>query len=411
MARRRNTPPAAPDPNTIHPSDPAAAAGAFVAAASAPQRSDDEEWDGVVAEGGDVFDLVDARYADWKWYVYRQKAKAEMLAEPGSAPRVLVTKVLGPLDSMQIQEEHGGGVFEFWGFFDGKLRRRVTAEIAGPRKNYMAPPVVVTTTPPPVAPAPAPFPDPYGRRMDRLENLLEQLLTRPAPAPPPPQGLGFEQAIQLFTMMQQSVAPPGGNIRELVEVFKLGAEVRNDIEPGAAKSTGEMVLDRLVPVAERLATVIMSRTQPPTVRRPAPPPPGPSGHPAVTTSSAQVVDETPAATAAPPASDEDVEAQSRIIVLVGAVVRAIQEKRDPEDFAVTVDEILSPDEVALLEHPSTTVDALLAQMNAVTGGRHTTLGAIVDNRFVPSQDARAFVEAVLVELRRPDDDVSTASPA
>lgn len=382
MTRRRATSPDASDANIVAPSAEAVAAAAAATAALAG--------DGLSAEAGDVYELADSRYTDWKWWVYRNKTKEELALNPGASPRVLMGKVLGPLDVIAIQEQYGGGVFEFWGFFDGELRKRPTIEIDGPRKTHNVPPVVTTTTP---SPATSSAPAVDNTRMDRLERMLERVLEqRPAPVAAAPKGLTFEDALRLFEMMNAKAAPPGAMFGEMVSVFKLGAELRGSVEPGDPKSTGEMILEKAMPLFEKIATVVASRvaTAPPPRRRApdTPPASAPGGPTPGSVSSAEVVEDAP----------EDAEAsdaRARIVTLVGSLARAIAEKSDPEDFALTVDSILTPAEVVLLEDPSTTVDNLLAQMNLATGGRHVILS---------TDAARTFVEAVLLELRRVDDD-------
>lgn len=383
MARRRAAP----------ADDSANTAAALVSPAAELEAIELED-----AEAGDLYDLADPQYSEWKWWVYRIKSRPEMAADPGGAQRVVVTKVMGPLDVIAVQEQYGGGVFEFWGFVGApqRLRRKIRLELHGDRKSLYGSPVVTTTTP---APAPAATPvapsSASDARMDRLEKMLERVLERPVAAAP--RGMTGDDVLRIMQVMRDATpapAPASTGMHELVEVFKMGAEIRESVEP-KERGTLEIILEKLVPTLERVGTVLASRAGATPVRRaPAPPPGGPT--PGAVPSSAEVVTE-------PEPTAEEHESIARMVTLVGSLARAIAEGREPADFCDTVEDILTPAELLLLADPSTTTPTLLASMNALTQERHKAV--------LSTDAARVFVDAVLLELRATEDDDSAAPAA
>src|SRR3990172_1751862 len=97
---------------------------------------EDERENSVRDAIGDISDMGDRRFREWKWYVYRLRTPVEKSADPRAGDMELMTVFGGPVDVLQIQREFGGGLFEFRGFM-GRMKIRQRATLGGPRKNWI----------------------------------------------------------------------------------------------------------------------------------------------------------------------------------------------------------------------------------------------------------------------------------
>jgi hypothetical protein len=347
---------------------------------SEPPNEPPDELDDI-GEVGDIVELSDTRYREWVWWVYRMRSQAELQKEPRARQRVVVTKVVGPLDVLDIQTRFGGGVYEFRGFLGGQLQLRRVFEIEG-RQGVPAPP-------PPAPPPPAPHPA-LGELTAALTQLREQFARIEAKvAAPTQQGFTISDTLKLIAELRAASGGGGESskalVKEMFDAVKMGMELRGEVQ-GGERSTAELLIEKLAPSVERIATAVLTRRQPP------PPPPRRTA-PA---SQAEVVETTPAPQAAPAATEPGGE-NFRIMAAVDAFARAIANEDEPGDFADSLDHILNPAEMAWLAGKST--DELLAELAPVTV-RYEVFG---------TEPARVFIEAVLTELRTPQDDESTSS--
>lgn len=368
MARTRRRPEVIPPP----PSDQALP----------PETDpDDEEEDQIRNEVGDIAELADPTYRSWTWWVYRKKSDAEMSRDPRGKQRVFCTKVVGPLDVTEIQGRFGGGVFDFWGYFDGRLKMRVEHELEGPVKMYA--PVTPPPTPPPVsASSNGPVSsDPMVAMLQGQQRILEAILKRLEAPPPQPQGLTLKDLVMLMPLFQNQ-GTGTEVIQQMAGLFKMGAEVRGTIEGGGEKNTTEAILSAVVPAVERLATAVMTQRRsgprPSVARRPVPT--SPDG--AATVPEADVIEVPPLDIAA-----------ARGMAVVDALARAIVRGDDPGDFAATAEAILTDEDLHLMRAASD--EQVITQLRQDAGGKYPVL---------ERDDAAAFISAVLAELRSPAPD-------
>ncbi len=357
-------------------------------------------------ESGDLQALNDASLNDWSWMVYRLRTPDEMVRDRSKHQRIFVTKLVGPLDVMELQRAVGGGVFEIRGFFNNRIQTCQRHELAGPIRTF-APAAPVTESNGVHMRASAP---PDGtrmlRRMIRRQNRqLRQLgetvsALRAAPVPAPaPQSLDVLQVFELADRIHARSNPhPEANVLDqMVSAFKSGMEVKREVDGEPARTLTDTLVDKGIPALERLlGTLLMTR-------RGAPPrPPGPAAHPP---SSATVVDNpatqdvAPAATpgvppAEPPAGGDDADAGGhRWATAIEALARAVSEGQDPRDFSITLEAILQPQEIGILR--LSPADQVTAMLRSRAGGHLPVLN---------SEATAVFVREVVTELNRPADE-------
>jgi len=331
---------------------------------------------------GDVSALADPSYREWVWWIYRMRAPAEMDRGPGRPrQRVMVDKVNGPLDVLDVRKRFGGGVYEFWGYFDGRLRMRCTHELEGPRVNYEAAAAATAAAPanatPSVPPEIVAILAQQGETLKRLEQAITQ---RPAQ-----NGMTMRDVLELLPLIQPQQPErqdTSSLFAEMVSAFKTGVELRGTVEGQPEKNLTEVLLEKLVPAAERIVTTIATRR---VAARPRAAAAGPAGDgvPTRSGSEASVIDD-------PPAGSGHAEENHRIMAAIDALARAIGEQDEPGEFAIALERLLAPFELAWIAGKST--DELMAELVPVT--RHPIF---------QSEGARVFVDAMLTELKSPSE--------
>jgi hypothetical protein len=333
-------------------------------------------------ETGDYAALADAAFQDWSWTVYRMRSADEMVRDRAKSPRVWMGKLAGPLELAEIQSAYGGGSFEVWGYFDKNLRTRMRVDVSGPRKNFDERPITTESAPAAVSVATAPAAPATDERVvrmiDDLARKVEKLSSGENAAPV---GITIKDMIGLFQMFA-SQNPPANtgseSIKELVETFKMGVELGGE-QSGGKRGTLEVVLDKLSPVLEKMATAMVTAPRP-MMRRPGPPPP-PAG--------AAVEAETRVLPNEPELPEVDMD-QIRMMSAVDSLSRAITGSVDPEDFAGDLEGILSPEQMHLLK--SLPEDQVVGVILGAAGGRYPVLLA---------EPSKVYIAAVLKALKEP----------
>lgn len=337
-------------------------------------------------ETGDIGALADAAFNDWSWIVYRMATPDEMVRNRSKQARVWMTKAAGPLDLLEIQEQCGGGTFEFWGYYGGHLRTRIRQEVAGPRKVFdvvtPSPAAATTAAPQPVTltGGPSAFEDRITRMLEQQQQQLNALA-----ASGKRDGLGIADIFAIADRIAQRAQPAESlGLAPVIDAFKEGMALRAQVEGGPEKSTIEVVTEKLAPVLERVLVHMATAARPAPPRRPpgAPAPAAPGTPPA---SVAEVVDETPSPAAT---TDEGYRWQAAIEALANAV--AVGD--DPVDFADTLSRILNAQELGMLRLGSP--EDVTAVLRKRAGERFEILHR---------DEAAAFVAAVLEELRNPSE--------
>lgn len=374
---------------------------------SAPENAADETGDVEIFDGpdipglslyresGDMAALSDANFGDWEWWVYRIRSTAEMQELRTKEVRVLVLKLTGPLDVVELMRACGGGVFEIRGFFDHIMRTRIRREFAGPIKTYGTEPVQIqsVTARSNQAPAPAAPNSELAmmRRMIRRQNrvlegltgLVQSRLASPAPAVVDPMAQ-LTAVLEIADRIHDKTNPkPEANVLgEVVSAFRSGMELRKEIDGEPEKSATELVIDKGLPMVERLLGTFLANRRAPA--RPAPPHP-PSG--------AQVVD-TPSPPSSPPRPPAAVDAgEHRWTTAIEAMARAMSEGEDAGEFAITLEAILQPAEIALVRMAST--EQVVATLRERAGGAFPVFG---------TDAAAAYIAAVKAALEDDSDD-------
>jgi hypothetical protein len=368
MARSRRAPIEVPEtPETIQPGE----------------YADPQADEAALVDIGDVTQLADPKYREWLWWVYRLRTPEEMQKNPRAALRVVVTRILGPIDVIEIQNRFGGGVYEFWGYFDGHCRTHPRVELEGPRKDYSAVPASAA------APAPSSSANGGGEiammrtEMAETNKLLRELI---AAKPAAPQGLSVKDVLELAPLLRperepRAPATPVATevVKEMVGLFKEGMELRREVE-GGDQGTFGMVLEKLAPSLERIATAVLTRRPP--MRPPGVKPPREVPHEEATA-------------AVPPATTPT--PNHRWLTAVESMASAIAQNQEPGEFAITLEGILNEQEIAVLR--LATSDQVIAEC-----------GTLVEQYpILKSDPARAFIDAVLIELKSPTEDASPAS--
>jgi len=332
-------------------------------------------------ETGDAGALADASFADWNWQVYRLRSPEEVSRDRKGSRREWMLRLEGPLDLGMIKRECGGGSFEVWGYYGGRLRTRLRQDIGGPRRSFDAPepaprPSVQTYQ---AQPAPMREDSAVLRLLETQGRALEKIAERLAH--PQAQGaapLGVADVLALADRLNNRETPnPSGDVlKELVSAFRMGMDVKSDASP-PEKSTTELVLEKLGPVAEKIALAFVQQP-----RRPGPRPVPPGA------SRAEVVEPT----AAPPEQAEPEPAGShRWPALIEALANAVASGVDPADFCTTVELLLPPQELGMLR---------LASPETILGQIRESAGTVYP--ILATEQAAAFVQAVLAELNATD---------
>lgn len=389
-------------PGNDPPNDPPANGdGAGDAGAPELDMRDDERFEGPPAiedpvqfgvyalrqaqDTGDMSILSDARFAEWAWHIFRLRGADEPSnRESGGNPRIWCDKQIGPLDLSLIQSKHGGGVFEIWCKDpSGVLRRKFRQEIAGPRKRYAPPPAEPTpanlSAPVPAAPGAAAHGDTVLRMLERQGQVLEQLLRERNTRKEQSAGDVLELAAKIAAM---SHPRPQESAGDMLAVLKEGMQLQAQVSGGGEASTTAQILEKSLPVIERVLTTWL------TPRKPAPKPqprPAAAAVP-VTESSATVIEE-------PTPAEEPVQENHRMTTAVEACARSLAQGQPPEDFAVTLENILNEQELGLVR--MATPDMLLSQMRAHAGGQFPIL---------EHESALPFITGVLAELNTPPEE-------
>jgi hypothetical protein len=331
-------------------------------------------------EVGDVGELADTRYTEYSWSIYRLRSVEEINRSPQAGPRSLVTKRVGPIDILELQREFGGGIYEFWAYFDqndgaGKrLRFRRVYAVDGPRKD-------VTSTVTPHAPAPVPGLDPQVTAMlGAINRTLERLEARAAvPATPAAavQAFPFKELVELTKMLNDRSTPAlaGATVTDMMGLVQQGIELGKATQPGSEQSTLAVVLEKLAPSITQLAGTLLSRRAPPPRSRPL-------GGPV--DSSARVVSEPEPP---PPPSDDE----TRMSAAIDALARAVIEQTPAEDFAFVLEHSLSREQVAMLRLGST--EQIMGQLSEG--------GAMLKYPILATEAAAPYLDSVLAELRTP----------
>lgn len=356
-------------------------------------------------ESGDLQALNDASLNDWSWMVYRLRTPDEMVRDRSKHQRIFVTKLVGPLDVMELQRAVGGGVFEIRGFFNNRIQTCQRHELAGPIRTFAPAPPVTESNGTHLRESERPDGTRMLRRMIFRQNRqLRQLsetvsALRTAPAAPPPQSLDVLQVFELADRIHARSNPhPEANVLEqMVSAFKSGMEVKREVDGEPDHTLTDTLVDKGIPALERLLGTLL------ITRRGAPP--RPPGAPAYPTSSATVVDNpvtpdvaatTPAVPPAePPAGhgDDGDPGRHRWATAIEAMARAVSEGQDPRDFAITLEAVLQPHEIGILRLAP--ADQVMAMLRSSAGGHLPVLN---------SAAAAGFVTEVVAELNRPDDE-------
>jgi hypothetical protein len=352
----------------------------------------------------DFGDLAALAQADegWRWQVHRLKSADEIQKNPRGKPRVWVTTIHGAVDLEDFHARRGGGVYEFWGSADGQLQTRVTIELDGPPKIPVDPP-------PAAAPTSAPPPHSNGTdpalllALDRIMLRLEQVGRAAAPPEKSSSITELVTALGSLDSMRQRNQPPtdSSTAKELfasmATALKTGIELGQGRDPLPAEEGGGAamwlkVAETFVPLANR---VLDRMSQARAVRPPGTPPPAraPAAVP-----EAVMVEPAAARAAATPAGEPDLPA-ARMMAAVDALARAITEQVDPADFANTLGDILTEDELGpIISAPA---DLVIDDIVARASGRYPVL---------EGDGARTYLRTVLSELRSALADNPSALP-
>lgn len=352
-------------------------------------------------DSGDLLALSNPDFQDWSWMIYRLRSSEEMIRERTKVQRIVITKLVGPLDINELQRVAGGGVFEIRGFRGGRQAITIRQELAGPIRTY-------APAPSPAVGSAAPGSSENGGasssaserrilRMLREQNanmaaLISELRRSPAPTPASATApvTSITEIFELADRLHQRTNPsPEGNVLgEVVGAFKQGFQLRTEIEGGPEKSTTEVMLEKGLPMIERLlGNFLTSRA--PAPRRPAPP-----------ASSASVVEHASATPPAPPASAPPPspptpgdDGAHRWATAVESLARAIEDEDDPRDFSITLSAILRANELALIQGAPPAI--VTAQLRQRAGGEFPVL---LEDR------TEAFIAQVVHALNHPDED-------
>jgi hypothetical protein len=339
-------------------------------------------------ETGDFAALNDASFLDWYWLLYRVRNQDEMTREHTKHTRVFVTKMVGPLDILQVQQVCGGGVIEIRGHFAKKLRLRFEIDLAGPRIDYSKP------APAPVGSMAVPVAVPDGpSRTERIllrmvrENkaaldLLAQKVATPA-AVAPQAVTDFRTVVDMADMLSKRAnpSPEASTIATMLGMFEKGLGMASKMEGQPERSQTEIIIEKAAPMVERLLGAML------TARRQAPPRPGPAPRPAgpPPPPAPQAVHSEATVIENPATPDMD---SIRMMTAVDSLARAVTESRTPDDFAASLEDILSADQLAVIR---------LSPADEVV--RTVIEGAAGQYPVLETPGAKAYLAAVLTALK------------
>ena len=361
---------------------------------------------------GDMAALQDATFNEWQWTVYRIRSQDEMVKNGSRFPRVFVTKSVGPFDIGALQQHFGGGVYEIRGVFEGYLRIRHREEIEGPRRQYDMPPARPAFSS--YAPEPAPVPvrvsetdTTLAKLLENQTRLLERLLDRaaapaPAAAPAAPP-LGIAEVLHLADRLNQRELPNpiGDTMKQVLDVFKMGMDMRGQVEGGPETTTVERILEKAMPTLENIALGIFANRGARVVRTPqggpapasaaAPRPAGTSGLP----EPPPVIHHEPSAAVVEPAEPAatTTDGSHRWPAAIEAMANSIEAGDDPLDFPLLLERLLGDDELAVLKQSPD--DGIIAHVRANAGGVFPVLN---------TDDSATWMRTMLAELRNPTED-------
>lgn len=326
----------------------------------------------------------------WRWQVHRKKSALEMQSNPRGKPRIWVTTIHGAVDLKEFQDIHGGGAYEFWGSRDGQLRTRIEIELDGVPKQPTQQPVAVASSPgangSAVSTAP---PTDTDRRLDRLERLIERALDRPPAAAAQPTSLKeiIEGLVAMDTLRGRGDRQPANPDKEIVgtmvEILQQGIQLGQAREPASPEGpdtagTVLQIVEKLGPILGRILDRTAARrtgparppSPPPAAEAAASPPPTPTG------SYAEVVQET-------------METR-RMVVAADRLADSFTNGDEIDDAAETVERII----------PAKDLDAVLAMP------AEAVIDELAQHPALASPEGREYIARVLIELKRPEDEVS-----
>ena len=329
-------------------------------------------------DAGDLEHLMNAG-PEWRWSIYRRLTSAEKANYPGQH-RVWLASAEGRMDIPAFQAEWGGGTFDFFGTIEGEqgLKKRRTISLRGALKP-LAPVEVPQTmhTPSQLQPS-----GPTTTELAILKTL-EAISTRLATPPPAAPGLTIKDLIEWQKVMvgNQPEAPDGSKVVEaMIGMLERGIGIGT--EHSGERSTAEVIVDKVLPSVEKLASAIMTARRRPMVPNPRAP-------------EAEVVGGQP--TPAPPAPPTETETEDYAeaatwTTVVLSLVRALQSQLgpdpvEPEDFAATLEHVLPDEDLEAL--------ARLTPQDAI---RQLAAMAPPHREILSTPQALDFVTKVLVEL-------------
>jgi hypothetical protein len=337
---------------------------------------------------GDIALLDDPIFNAYKWSIWRLRTADEMAREPQGGEWEHVATKIGQLDEDWVHANLGGGTFEFRGYYDSgdgtgrTLKRRPVIALAGPRKNFSAQP---TPQPATVVATPTAINGSLTRgerimlkMFKAMNERVARIESTPAASVPPPVSLK-DMAETLKTLKEISGPtqtqrdPDVEVVKTYVGMIQQGIELGREREPlpsgegnggpdwGKIAETGMQLLDKLLAraTAQRVAQ-----------RRAA------AGH---APSQAAVVDDSS------PVVDDH-----RWETAFESLAGAITDGEDPSEFAVTLARILNKTELAEARF---TPEKLVPRLQAA-GERFPVL---------LTEPGQVYVNAVLMELNRPDE--------
>jgi hypothetical protein len=344
----------------------------------------DEPDDAGADDFGDFLALADESFRDATWFIWRRAVPGEPVVPGSKGTPKYVCKLVGPIDLDTIAQRVGGGSFRICGYRGTPFRKFIERpfEVDGPRKVHdteRAP----APAPPTNGSAPADMAAAVTAAIAAGFARLEQKLQPPPAAAP---AMSFKDLIEAAKLMRpdpvQQENPNENTINAMMGLIKQGIELGATREPGAG-TDWVAVIDKAMPIADKLVSALGQRRGVPP-RRP------PQGQP-VPPSRAEVI-ETPPPAPEPEPAPEGVNV--RMAAVVDSLARSIEamgteREVEPADFAATAETVLLPAELSMLRLATT--DSLMAEL----------LQTVDQFPVFKTPQARVFVDAVLSDLRGP----------